>query len=483
MWCIDSHAVFPDVAEYHPHVGAIDYVQGQKIVEGFPDGNFQPDWTVSRSEFVKMVYLTAYPERDLRNCNLRLLPYTDVAYEDWFTHYVCFSHFEGLIKGYPDNTFRPLEKITLVEAVKILSIAFGIEGSSDQRDYEVSGVWFQEYVDYLAARGAIPRQIMAFERKVTRAQAAEMIYRLHAGVSDLNSHTYETLVRAQDRFGGFTLEGSTPSLGICPIDQFIPVPHDEANEAYQPPKLAVGCDNTFAYVSGNGIPSFPFEMTNKYDLVTQDYRWSIPRSSRLSEEVTKLFPTAPVGVAVDGLPLYSPAEEGRPNFADPVVLGRLDQCSGQTTAQGAYHYHFRPDCLWEDSVLNQTDRVIGYAFDGFPIMAPYVCGDDACDHILKVHSSYVAVSDPTNRPSWDAYEYQPGYGDLDECNGMIGPDGRYRYYATDTFPYLINCYRGEVEKSNLKHTVGPGFKYRQNHPSVHTRFLGHRREEYVPEED
>jgi hypothetical protein len=41
---------------------------------------------------------------------------------------------------------------------------------------------------------------------------------------------------------------------------------------------------------------------------------------------------------------------------------------------------------------------------------------------------------------------------LDKCNGRIGSDGKYRYHATDTFPYVNGCYHGVAETG----TGGPG---------------------------
>jgi hypothetical protein len=47
------------------------------------------------------------------------------------------------------------------------------------------------------------------------------------------------------------------------------------------------------------------------------------------------------------------------------------------------------------------------------------------------------------------FEYIPGYGDLDECNGRIGvtpefPDGIYYYMVTDEFPYFSRCLKGNI---------------------------------------
>ena len=58
------------------------------------------------------------------------------------------------------------------------------------------------------------------------------------------------------------------------------------------------------------------------------------------------------------------------------------------------------------------------------------------------------------------FEYVPGYGDLDECNGRIGPtreypDGTYYYVLTDEFPYVPRKWRGKPDES-FRHGPPPG---------------------------
>ena len=85
----------------------------------------------------------------------------------------------------------------------------------------------------------------------------------------------------------------------------------------------------------------------------------------------------------------------------------------------------------------------GYLADGYQVVSPWVCTDDACTSMRKVTSSYVRT-DPNGLGAFDAWEYQAGSGDLDECNGMVGSDGVYRYYLTDEFPYLPFCFHGDT---------------------------------------
>jgi len=46
----------------------------------------------------------------------------------------------------------------------------------------------------------------------------------------------------------------------------------------------------------------------------------------------------------------------------------------------------------------------------------------------------------------DDYEYLAGAGDLDECNGMM-LEGAYTYYVTDSYPWVMGCFRGTPDES------------------------------------
>ena len=49
----------------------------------------------------------------------------------------------------------------------------------------------------------------------------------------------------------------------------------------------------------------------------------------------------------------------------------------------------------------------------------------------------------------DDYEYQAGVGDLDECNGMM-INGRYGYFVTSTYPWMMKCFKGTPDSSFRK---------------------------------
>jgi hypothetical protein len=79
------------------------------------------------------------------------------------------------------------------------------------------------------------------------------------------------------------------------------------------------------------------------------------------------------------------------------------------------------------------ETIIGYANDGFPIYS---------NPGYTYTSGYKMTGNPKSY-SWNAYTYQAGGANtLDECNGRTDESGNYRYYVTETFPYIIGCYKG-----------------------------------------
>lgn len=106
--------------------------------------------------------------------------------------------------------------------------------------------------------------------------------------------------------------------------------------------------------------------------------------------------------------------------------------------------------------------LIGWASDGFPIYARYgyITASDASSGLKQITGSYRFVTTVSpSRPDVASYplgsfaqdyEYVDGSGDLDECNGRTGvtpefPEGTYHYCATDTYPFMPRCVKGEVE--------------------------------------
>jgi len=135
-----------------------------------------------------------------------------------------------------------------------------------------------------------------------------------------------------------------------------------------------------------------------------------------------------IGVAVSGGLYFNPYEGDGTSIAvdsnfDVDGVPFLDACNAHPLPTGGdYHYHGVPYCITDEvDVDGSHSTLIGALLDGFPVYGPSGEGGAAP-------------------------------GDLDACSGHSGatpefPDGVYHYHLTETAPYSITCYHGEVESS------------------------------------
>jgi hypothetical protein len=256
-----------------------------------------------------------------------------------------------------------------------------------------------------------------------------------------------------------TAAPSVIAAGECPIAAFQIDEVDSYRQAagYPDPELAVTCGSSTFTVSSNDIPDFEFVQVTPNGLQPQDFSIEIPLTPTVRSTPGALG-LGPIGVTANGLALFGAFEAPQDGYQDPYLDGLLDFCNGHTAPGGLYHFHARYDCIFNDPV--QVGLTYGYLADGYQVVSPWVCVDAACTDTRKVTSSYVRT-DPNGLGAFDAWEYVTGSGDLDECNGMTGSDGVYRYYLTDDFPYLPFCYHGETsyaqgDFTGQAPTGGPG---------------------------
>lgn len=236
-----------------------------------------------------------------------------------------------------------------------------------------------------------------------------------------------------------------PALGECPSSVFPDLSAVTGpGEEYAMPEVSIECTDTELVVTSNGMPSYTFESMTPNGLSEQTWEWRIPLKPTLAANTTSIVNVlGTLGFTTTGLPIYGPTEGPQPEdeaFGDPIYNGLLDTCGGHTGFNADYHNH----AINAELYCNlSTSMIVGYALDGFPIYNSVGCLDIDCTETAQFVSGYDMTGDPTSN-SWDAYTYNPTgkTNVLDECNGRIGPDGTYRYHATDAFPYIIGCFAG-----------------------------------------
>ncbi len=227
-----------------------------------------------------------------------------------------------------------------------------------------------------------------------------------------------------------------------------------AGAGYAAPAVAGACEGEQFVIRSNGIPTFEYVPLTPNGLQAKSYTFKIPRNPAPAATKADIPLLGNVGVSVTGIPIFGPTENPMDGYRDPFLDDQLrnllDDCNGHTAPQGTYHFHARPECVMMALGGEQRGLVLGWSFDGYPILAPVICTDAACTATKRVQSSWrrtVADYNLTTRgPAWDIHAYEAGLGDLDRCNGLPitepGAKYDYAYFATDSFPYFMGCYHG-----------------------------------------
>ena len=95
------------------------------IIEGQPDGSYNPAGNVDRAQMAKMISVALTNNEDCdtlyQNVNSGL---TDIS-ANWARGYINYCYVRGIIAGRGDNTFDPSANVTGVEAAKMLLAALG----------------------------------------------------------------------------------------------------------------------------------------------------------------------------------------------------------------------------------------------------------------------------------------------------------------------------------------------------------------------
>lgn len=164
----------------HKNQQAIEYLYENKVISGYPDGTFKPDNTVNRAELLKILVggKKITPTIDqYKNC------FPDVHVTDWFTPYVCYAKNSGWVDGYPDKTFKPNQKVTKVEAIKMLVNSQGFDVPTIVQDSLFDDVnnqaWYAPFLKVAKEKGLLEQinGTYGVANFMSRGEISENIYR------------------------------------------------------------------------------------------------------------------------------------------------------------------------------------------------------------------------------------------------------------------------------------------------------------------
>lgn len=154
------------------------FISSQKWIHGYQDRTFRPKNPISREEVATL--LTNVLKFDIKKDT----HYTDISETRWSFPYVSTISTYGMMKGYPDQTFRPENPITRAEFAAALVRSFSLPADTNPTEEgftDVQAHWAKDDIVKLYKSGIIkgyqdgsfrPNQL------VTRAEAASMLSRI-----------------------------------------------------------------------------------------------------------------------------------------------------------------------------------------------------------------------------------------------------------------------------------------------------------------
>lgn len=164
-------------------------LQAMKVIDGMPDGSFQPNGTLTRAQFCKMAVIAMGDDSSVPQFEIYTI-FPDVRASHWAAGYINLAARgeNKFIAGYPDGTFRPDDQITFAQAVTILMRLLGYQ------DSDVGIVWPAGYLNTAESVGLTDGISLSAGDSVSRAQAARLFCNLLSARSKGSESTYLSTV-------------------------------------------------------------------------------------------------------------------------------------------------------------------------------------------------------------------------------------------------------------------------------------------------
>ena len=165
-------AAFTDQADIKVDTDVVDTLVSLGVVEGFEDGSFQPNGTVTRAQMAKMIYVLRTGNSDASAYNDDKTSFTDIG-SHWARGYIKYCQSLGIIAGKSNTKFVPNEKVSAQEAAKMLLVTLGY----DANKAGLVGTNWAAKTNALADENGLLEDVnTSFTGPCPRQYAAQLIY-------------------------------------------------------------------------------------------------------------------------------------------------------------------------------------------------------------------------------------------------------------------------------------------------------------------
>ena len=230
-------AAFTDQADIKVENEVVDTLIELGVINGYTDGSFKPNDTVTRAEMAKMIYVLRTGNSDASAYNNDKTTFTDVN-GHWAAGFIKYCQSVGIIAGQSATKFAPDQTVTAQEAAKMLLVTLGYNA---EKAGLVGAGWASKTNALADENGLLEDVNTSFTGPCPRQYAAQIIY---------NAIDAKTVVWRDDAYTNQTAAGTD---------------NQTIGEKYMGLKKTVG---TLAYVaktSGKDTYELTIDPVNKND--------------------------------------------------------------------------------------------------------------------------------------------------------------------------------------------------------------------------
>ena len=167
-----ASAAFTDQADIKVDADVVDTLVSLGIIEGFEDGSFQPNATVTRAQMAKMIYVLRTGKSDASAYNDDKTSFTDIG-SHWARGYIKYCQSLGIIAGKSNTIFAPNATVTAQEAAKMLLVTLGYDATKAGL---VGTNWAAKTNALADENGLLEDVNTSFTSACPRQYAAQLIY-------------------------------------------------------------------------------------------------------------------------------------------------------------------------------------------------------------------------------------------------------------------------------------------------------------------
>ena len=165
-------AAFTDQADIKVDSDVVDTLVSLGVIEGFEDGSFQPNGTVTRAQMAKMIYVLRTGNSDASAYNDDKTSFTDIG-THWARGYIKYCQSLNIIAGKSATKFDPNGNVTAQEAAKMLLVTLGYDA---QKAGLVGAGWASKTNALADENGLLENVNTSFTASCPRQYAAQLIY-------------------------------------------------------------------------------------------------------------------------------------------------------------------------------------------------------------------------------------------------------------------------------------------------------------------